>query len=58
MYRYVVFLVVMIALLWLSGLAPAQEPAPSASQDLITLKDGSLIYGEVLEMVVGYSVGK
>lgn len=60
MYRYIVVLLVMPALLWWSGPAPAQEPAgplptpaPSASQDLITLKDGSLIYGEVVELADG-----
>lgn len=47
MYRYVVFLVVMIAPLWLGG------PAPAQGTDLVTLKDGSLIYGEVVEMADG-----
>jgi hypothetical protein len=37
----------------LSSPAPAQEPPAAAPIDIVTLKDGSVIYGEVLEMAGG-----
>ena len=33
--------------------AAAQEPPAAAPIDIVTLKDGSVIYGEVLEMAGG-----
>lgn len=45
-----VFLLVLVAGLWTE--AAAEEPAPPAPApvDMVTLKDGSVIFGEVLEM--------
>jgi len=49
----VAFLLVLVAGIWTQ--AAAEEPAPPAPApvDVVTLKDGSVIYGEVLEMAGG-----
>src|SRR5574341_1114834 len=38
---------------WASAQKPAEPSTPPRAQDLVTLKDGSLIYGEVIELADG-----
>ncbi len=48
------FLVLILAVLFLGALGPVfAADAPAPAMDIVTLKDGSVIYGEVVEMERG-----
>src|SRR5437016_4961372 len=56
MRRMAVALAVCLLLLWTSSVQAQQTPPPEAPApplDVVTLKDGSVIYGEVIEMSDG-----